>query len=59
MTIIQRNAEFNLGIHKYSDNLYEPGGHKYIRDFESDPIPKLTYRVGGAVLTSERVFSET
>jgi len=57
VTVIQNNAEFNLGIHKYEDNLYEPGGHKYIRDFESDPIPKLTYRVGGVVLTSEILFS--
>jgi predicted glycogen debranching enzyme len=56
-TVIQREAEFNLGIHKYADDLYEPGGHKYIRDFESDPIPKLTYRVGGVILTMERVFA--
>lgn len=58
-TVIQREAEFNLGIHKYGDDLYEPGGHKYIRDFESDPIPKITFRVGGVVLTMERVFSST
>jgi len=58
VTVIQKNTEFNLALHKYEDNLYEPGGHKYIRDFESDPIPKLTYRVGGVVLTSEMVFSQ-
>ncbi|MCF8368710.1 MAG: amylo-alpha-1,6-glucosidase [Bacteroidales bacterium] len=57
VTVVQRNAEFNLGIHKYQDNLYEPGGHKYIRDFESEPIPKLTYRVGGVILTAETVFA--
>lgn len=56
-TVIQHNTEFNLGIHKYEDDVYEPGGHKYIRDFESDPIPKLTYRVGGVVLSKERVFA--
>lgn len=56
VTVIQNNAKFNLGIHKYKDNLYEPGGHKYIRDFVSDPIPRITYRVGGVVLTSEMVF---
>lgn len=56
-TVIQHNAEFNLGIHKYDDDVYDPGGHKYIRDFESDPIPKLTYRVGGVVLSKERVFA--
>ncbi|MCD4695219.1 MAG: amylo-alpha-1,6-glucosidase, partial [Bacteroidales bacterium] len=57
VTIVQRNTEFNLAIHKYGDDNYEPGGHKYIRDFESDPIPKLTYRVGGVVLTAEMVFT--
>ncbi len=55
-TVIQHETEFNLGIHKYEDDVYEPGGHKYIRDFESEPIPKLTYRVGGVVLSKERVF---
>lgn len=58
VTVIQQNTEFNLGIHQYGDDLYEPGGHKYIRDFESDPIPKLTYRVGGVVLTAEMVFAK-
>ncbi len=57
-TIIQRNAEFNLGIHKYKDNLYEPGGHKYAREFVADPIPKITYRVGGVVLSVEMVFAD-
>jgi len=56
-TVIQHKTEFNLGIHKYENDMYEPGGHKYIRDFESEPIPKLTYRVGGVVLTKERVFA--
>jgi len=56
-TIIQREAEFNLGIHNYDNNVYSPRGHKYVRDFESDPIPKITYRVGGVVLTKEMLFS--
>lgn len=56
-TIIQREAEFNLGIHQYANNVYNPHGHRYVRDFESDPIPKITYRVGGVVLTKEMLFS--
>jgi predicted glycogen debranching enzyme len=56
-TIIQQDSEFNLGIHKYSGDVYEPGGHKYLREFESDPIPMLTYNVGGVVFTKERVFA--
>ncbi|MEI6454744.1 MAG: amylo-alpha-1,6-glucosidase [bacterium] len=56
-TVIQRESEFNLGIHKYPGNLYTPKGHKYIRDFVTEPIPKLTYRVGGVILTKEMIFS--
>jgi predicted glycogen debranching enzyme len=52
-TIIQHNAEFNLAIHKFEGDIYNPKGHKYIRNFTTEPIPKLTYRVGGVVLTKE------
>lgn len=57
-TIIQHGAEFNLGIHKYQGDHYEPKGHKYIRDFDIDTIPITTYRVGGVILTMERVLVE-
>jgi len=33
-TIIQNNAEFNLGIHRYKGGVYEPKGHKYIRNIK-------------------------
>ena len=56
-TIIQREAEFNLGIHKYPGGVYNPKGHKYIRDFVTEPIPKMTYRVGGVILTKEMIFT--
>lgn len=56
-TIIQREAEFNLGIHKYPGDNYYPKGHKYIRDFTTEPIPKQTYRVGGVVLDKEMLFT--
>jgi predicted glycogen debranching enzyme len=54
-TVIQRDAEFNIGISKYP-NAYFPKGHKYVRDFSAEIIPKLTYRVGGVVLTKETLF---
>lgn len=57
-TVIQHGAEFNLGLHKYLGEHYEPKGHKYIRDFETDIIPITTYRVGGVVLTMERLLVE-
>jgi len=55
-TIIQQDAEFNLGIHKYKGGAYNPKGHKYIRDFSTDEVPKLVYRVGGVILTRETLF---
>ncbi|MCF8364170.1 MAG: amylo-alpha-1,6-glucosidase, partial [Bacteroidales bacterium] len=56
-TVIQHNAEFNLGIHKFQDNVYYPRGHKYVRDFKLDPNSCITWRVGGVVLEREMVFS--
>ena len=52
-TIIEGDNEFNLGIHKYQGDNYCPRGHKYVRDFQSDPIPTLFYRVGGIVVKKE------
>lgn len=54
-TVIQHGQAFNLGIHKYPGN-YEPRGHKYIVDFEYEPVYTLTYRVGGVVLKKEIVL---
>ena len=42
--------QFNLGIHCYGDT-YEPRGHKYIVDFDADPVPVVTYKVGGILFT--------
>lgn len=55
-TVIQHEAEFNLGLHKYQGDHYSPNGHKYIREFECENIPSTTYRVGGVILRKEKVF---
>ncbi|HER09159.1 MAG TPA: amylo-alpha-1,6-glucosidase [Bacteroides sp.] len=52
-TIIQHEKEFNLGIHKYEGDHYQPKGHKYVRDFDATLGSFLVYRVGGVVLTRE------
>ncbi len=57
-TVVQHDKEFNLGIHKYAGNHYEPKGHKYIRELEFDVIPKKVYRVGGVELAVEEVLVE-
>ncbi len=55
-TVIQHGAEFNLGLHKYGTNTFVPNGHKYIREFTCEVISKTTYRVGGVILTKERML---
>ena len=55
-TVIQHGAEFNLGLHKYQGNNYSPNGHKYIREFDCESVPRTTYRVGGVILTKEKIF---
>ena len=57
-SVIQHEAQFNLGIHKFPGDFYEPKGHKYIRNFEFDTIQKHTFRVGGVVLTRTRLLVE-
>jgi predicted glycogen debranching enzyme len=56
-TVIQHGADFNLGIHKYDGNNFSPMGHKYIREFDCDSLPRTIYRVGGVVLSKEKMFS--
>ena len=55
-TVIQHGARFNLGIHRYKNGVYSPNGHKYLREFNCDIVPKSTYRVGGVILTKEKIF---
>jgi predicted glycogen debranching enzyme len=55
-TVVQHGAEFNLGLHRYHGGNYSPNGHKYIREFDCEIIPRTTYRVGGVVLTKEKIF---
>ena len=55
-TVIQHGAEFNLGLHKYQGNNFSPNGHKYIREYECDTVPTTIYRVGGVILSKEKVF---
>ncbi len=54
--MIQHGAPFNLGIHRYRGGVYSPNGHKYIREFDCESVPRMTYRVGGVILTKEKIF---
>ncbi len=55
-SVIQHGASFNLGLHQYGDHTFSPNGHKYIREFDCESVPTITYRVGGVILTKEKVF---
>lgn len=55
-TIIQHNAEFNLGLHQYQGRQFSPNGHKYIREFSCELISKTIYRVGGVIISKERMM---
>lgn len=55
-TVVQHGAPFNLGLHRYSGGVYSPNGHKYIREFDCENVPRTTYRVGGVILTKEKIF---
>jgi predicted glycogen debranching enzyme len=58
-TVIQREVEFNMGIHKYPGGNFYPKGHKYILDFKIEPIPTISYGVGGVVLTKEMILTSS
>lgn len=47
-SFIVGGQQFNLGIHCYGD-VYEPRGHKYVVDFDDDPVPAITYKIGEIV----------
>ena len=56
-SITLRGKRFNLGIHCYGD-IYEPRGHKYIVDFDADPVPMITYKIGEIVFRKSLVLAE-
>ena len=58
-TVIQHGATFNLGLHKYQGGSYSPNGHKYIREYSMEVIPRTLFRVGGVILSKEKIFSRT
>ncbi|SHF07307.1 glycogen debranching enzyme, putative [Mariniphaga anaerophila] len=58
VSLIQDNEEFRLGIHRYKGGSYDPKGHIYIENIELDYLPKISYRIGNALLTMERLLVE-
>ena len=56
VSVVQHGAEFNLGLHLYQGGVCSPNGHKYIREYDCERVPTTTYRVGGVILTKEKIF---
>ncbi len=55
-TVYQHGVPFNLALHRYRGGVMSPNGHKYIREFDCENVPRTTYRVGGVILTKEKIF---
>ena len=55
-SVVQHGAEFNLGLHMYQGGVFNPNGHKYIREFNCDKVPTTIYRVGGVLLRKEVIL---
>ena len=56
-TIEQYGDEFRIGINKYPEGIYDPHGHRYLREMSYAPVPTKIYRVGGVILKKQRVLS--
>ena len=56
-SLVLRGKRFNLGIHCYGD-IYDPRGHKYIVDFNADPVPQIVYKIGEMVFRKSIVLSQ-
>ena len=56
-TIIVENQPFHLGIHKYP-GIYYPKGHKYLEDFETEPISFLVYKIGNALIIKKILLAQ-
>jgi predicted glycogen debranching enzyme len=54
--VVNNDRSFNTGIRKYKGDYFNPKGHKYIEDFDTEIIPMRIYRVGGVILKQERLL---
>jgi predicted glycogen debranching enzyme len=54
--VVNNERSFNTGIRKYKGDFFNPKGHKYIEDFDTEIIPMRLYRVGGVILKQERLL---
>jgi predicted glycogen debranching enzyme len=56
VTVVYDDKSFNTGLRKYKGDYFNPKGHKYIEDFNTDTMPSRIFRVGGVILKHERLL---
>jgi predicted glycogen debranching enzyme len=56
VTVVYDDKSFNTGLRKYKGDYFNPKGHKYIEDFNTDNMPSRIFRVGGVILKQERLL---
>ncbi len=54
--VVNNDMSFNTGIIKYKGDHFNPKGHKYIEDFNTDNIPSRVFRVGSVIFKQERLL---
>jgi len=57
-TIISNDFDFHISARMFKGGVIFPKGHKYIQNFESEPNPRITYRLGQIVFIKEFIFSK-
>jgi len=55
-TIVANDFEFHISARMFPGGIISPKGHKYIRDFDSEPNPRIVYRLGTIVFIKEFIF---
>ena len=56
VTVVNNDRSFNIGLRKYKGDYFNPKGHKYLEELETEVIPVRVYRVGNVLLKMERLF---
>ena len=57
-TITANDFDFHISARMFPGGIISPKGHKYIRDFETEPNPRIVYRLGQIVFIKEFIFSK-
>lgn len=55
-SVVQHGTTFHTAVHNYEGGHIAPGGHKYIRPYSIESVPRTVYRVGGVLLQTETLL---